>query len=57
MITFLLALAIVVAAVVGLSLGVLLGRAPIKGSCGGIACVPGTDCAACPMHSDEGDVR
>ncbi|MCR8725533.1 (Na+)-NQR maturation NqrM [Frigidibacter sp. ROC022] len=31
----------------GLSLGVLFGRPPIKGSCGGLACVPGAACAGC----------
>ncbi|MFZ1481473.1 MAG: (Na+)-NQR maturation NqrM [Paracoccaceae bacterium] len=55
MTTFLLALCIVLLAFAGLSLGVFFGRAPIKGSCGGLACIPGADCAACPNHSERGD--
>jgi len=48
MATFILTLGIIAVAFSALSLGVILGRAPIKGSCGGLACVPGADCAACP---------
>jgi len=55
MTTLLFALGVVLLAIGGLSIGVLFGRAPIKGSCGGLACVPGADCAACPNHSDKGD--
>jgi hypothetical protein len=51
MMTFLLAFCLVLLAFAGLSLAVIFGRAPIKGSCGGLACIPGTDCAACPNHS------
>jgi hypothetical protein len=54
MTTFVLTLCIVLLAIVGLSLGVILGGAPIKGSCGGVACIPGADCAACPNHSEQG---
>lgn len=35
-------------AVLALSIGVLFGRQPIKGSCGGLDCIKGADCAACP---------
>ncbi len=52
MITFLLSLCIVLLAFAGLSLGVILGGAPIKGSCGGLACMRGADCAACPNYSE-----
>ena len=45
--TILLAFLIVLLAIVGLAIGVLAGRAPIKGSCGGLACVKGVDCSAC----------
>jgi len=55
MATFLLAFGVVVLACVGLSLGVILGRGPIKGSCGGFACVPGADCAACPNRAAAED--
>lgn len=40
----------------GLALGLIWGREPIKGSCGGLACIPGTDCAACPRR-DKGGVQ
>ena len=43
MIELLLSFAIMLIAVLGLSLGVLLGRRPIQGSCGGI----GGQCGAC----------
>lgn len=50
MMTFLITLALVVLAIGGLSLGVILGREPIKGSCGGLACIPDASCAACPKR-------
>ncbi len=37
-------------AAAGLALGVLLGRPPIKGSCGGADCIRGGACAACPRR-------
>ena len=51
MATFLLSLAVVLLSVLGLALGVLFGRAPLAGSCGGISCIRGTDCAGCPRGS------
>lgn len=57
MATFILAFGIICTAFVALCLGVIFGRAPIKGSCGGIACIPGADCAACPhKQHDERDI-
>lgn len=47
---FLITLVLILLAVAGLSLGAMLGRAPIKGSCGGFSCLPGADCAACPKR-------
>jgi hypothetical protein len=55
MATFILTLVIVLASVAGLAVGVLLGRAPLRGSCGGIACVKGGGCAACQRHRDAED--
>ena len=55
MATFALTLAIVVASVAGLATGVLLGRAPLRGSCGGVACVKGVGCAACETHRETED--
>ncbi len=46
--TFVLGLLVMLLAIGGLAVGVMFGRAPIGGSCGGIACIKGADCAACP---------
>lgn len=45
--TLILTLVLILLAVAGLAVGTFFGRAPIKGSCGGLACVEGADCAAC----------
>jgi hypothetical protein len=45
--TFLLTVAVFVTAVLALSLGTLLGKRPIKGSCGGADNVSCAACAAC----------
>lgn len=45
--TFLLTLIILILAIAGLAVGVLAGRGPIKGSCGGLACHKGLGCGAC----------
>jgi hypothetical protein len=49
---FLPTLLIALISVAGLALGALFGRAPLRGSCGGLAC--GGACAACPkQHGKE----
>lgn len=55
MAVFMITFALVLLAVAGLSIGAILGRAPIKGSCGGVSCIPGADCAACPKRDRKGD--
>lgn len=45
--TFLLAFVMILLALGGLAIGVVFGRPPIKGSCGGLNCVKGADCGAC----------
>ncbi|MDH5452134.1 MAG: hypothetical protein OEY05_10495 [Paracoccaceae bacterium] len=55
MITFLATLGITLLALAGLGIGLVFGRNPPAGSCGGLTCIPGTTCAACPRHQTEGD--
>lgn len=47
MATIILTFVILVLGMAGLAVGVLCGRTPIKGSCGGISCIKGIDCGAC----------
>lgn len=53
MTTFLLTFGLIGLSILGLAIGVLMGRAPIKGSCGGIACGTGGGCMACPKRRAE----
>ncbi len=55
--TFILTFAILLVAIAGLAVGVLAGRAPIKGSCGGLACVKGIDCGVCKAKRAMEDSR
>lgn len=50
--TVLAAVVLVALAMGGLALGSLFGRAPIAGSCGGIACQ--NACGSCPKRKGEG---
>ncbi|MHA1549007.1 MAG: hypothetical protein ACTSU0_05710 [Alphaproteobacteria bacterium] len=52
MATVLLSIAVVFLAVAGLAAGVLAGRPPPKGSCGGLACLKVAGCEAC-FHADR----
>lgn len=51
--TFVLTLIFMLLSVLGLGLGVLAGRAPIKGSCGGLACIKGAGCGACEKNRNQ----
>lgn len=56
--TFFLALLVVIVSMLGLAVGVLSRRAPLTGSCGGLSCMPGTDCDACsavPRNTIKGE--
>ncbi len=53
MTTFFLSLGIIGLAVLGMAIGTLTGRGPIKGSCGGLACGAGSGCAGCPKATTE----
>mgnify|MGYP003626522882 CR=1 FL=1 len=53
--TFLLTFLIFLLAVGGLAVGVLFGRAPLKGSCGGLACTKGISCGACQRGKEGPD--
>ncbi|MBW6418579.1 MULTISPECIES: (Na+)-NQR maturation NqrM [Celeribacter] len=49
-----LGLLIILFAVGGLALGSLFGRGPVKGSCGGMACLKDVACEGCPhKHAEE----
>lgn len=54
MVAFLITFGLVLCAIAGLGIGTFFGRAPIKGSCGGLSCIRGTDCAACPNAETKG---
>lgn len=45
MTTFIIAFIIITVAVAGMSIGVLMGRKPISGSCGGLNKIKGLECA------------
>ena len=47
MATIILTFVISLLAIAGLAIGVIAGRSPIKGSCGGLACHKGTSCGVC----------
>lgn len=49
----LLVLAIFLLAAGGLGLGLMLGRGPLKGSCGGMSCLKGAACEGCPNRERE----
>ena len=49
---FALTLLIFLGAFAALAIGVMGGRAPIQGSCGGLACSKHGDCSACPKRQD-----
>lgn len=48
MMEILLATAIIALAGLGLGVGLMLGRGPVKSSCGATACLPKEACADCP---------
>lgn len=53
MIEFLITFLIILISITGLALGVFFGRGPIKGSCGGIACIKSLRCGLCRNNKQE----
>lgn len=53
MATIVLSFVIIVLSAGGLAVGLFFGRAPIKGSCGGLACRIDTGCEACPRDRSK----
>jgi hypothetical protein len=51
-----LVLIIVLLAVLGLGLGSVFGRGPVKGSCGGMACIKDIACEGCPHRKSEDQI-
>ncbi len=51
--TFILAIIILGLLILGMSVGVLMGRKPIKGSCGGVGAALGEEEYVCPMCGDD----
>jgi hypothetical protein len=50
MATIILSIVIVLLSAGGLAVGLFFGRAPIKGSCGGLPCGNDTGCDACSSN-------
>lgn len=53
--TFILTLIVSLLAIAGLAIGVFMGRAPIKGSCGGLACHKAISCGVCGKKKQSKD--
>lgn len=53
MATIVLAFVLIALTILAVSVGVLFGRQPVKGSCGGLSCIKGADCAICPNRTHE----
>ena len=49
--TFILTFAIIALAMVGLAVGAILGKHPLKGSCGNVYSIKGADCAGCTRRA------
>ena len=53
MTTFLIVFAVFMLVIVAASVGVIMGRKPIKGSCGGVGAVLGEKDYICPVCGDD----
>ncbi len=57
LITLVLAFFVMLAVVAGMAVGVVFGRKPISGSCGGLSALGSATCEICggnPAHCDSG---
>jgi hypothetical protein len=52
MAVFILSLCIIALALLGLALGLLIGRGPVQGSCGGLSCGKTLACEGCSRRTD-----
>lgn len=57
MAAFLMTVGLILCALAGMGLGALFGRPPIKGSCGGLSCIPEANCSACPRRNSTGEQK
>lgn len=51
----LIAIIVFALAAAGLAVGLMTGRGPVKSSCGGMACLPGTNCRDCPNRRERSE--
>lgn len=52
--TFILAFVLILLSVLGLAIGIIFGRTPLRGSCGGIACLKAIACGGCRKDGSHG---
>lgn len=55
MIIFGLVFGIILASIAGLAVGVMLGRAPLRGTCSGASCTKRFQCAGCRRNRSPED--
>jgi hypothetical protein len=53
--TFIPTFIIFVLSILGLAAGIIFGRQPIAGSCGGLSCHKGIDCGTCKFKQKKGE--
>lgn len=51
--TFLVTFVVMAIAVLGMAIGVIFGKSPIKGSCGGLKNIKGLECGICSTPCEK----